>query len=125
MNFLDALNAHVMWKQRLKSYVAGTSEEELDPEHICLDNQCVLGKWLYGHRDALERSELFEKVRSMHATFHESAADIVRLTQKGKAREAERLLNGGYADISHQLQGLIRKLAREHQYEAPAAESGT
>ncbi len=119
MNFLDALNAHIMWKQRLKSYVAGTSDEQLDPEVICLDNQCLLGKWIYGNQDTLSHSELFEKVRRMHATFHESAADIVRLTQKGKANEAQRLLTGGYADISHQLQGLILKLAREHDYQHP------
>ncbi len=124
MNFLDAINAHVMWKLRLKSYVAGTSDEELDPDRICRDDQCVLGKWLYGNRDTLGRTPLFEQVRTMHATFHQSAADIVRLTQKGRTDEAMRLLNGGYADISHQLQRLIRQLAREHDYQAPAAGGG-
>lgn len=117
MNFLDALNAHVQWKQRLKRYVEGTSEEKLDPAVICLDDQCILGKWIYGNQEGLSHSALFEKVRSMHATFHQSAADIVRLTQNGKAGDAERLLNGGYADISHQLKGLILKLAREHGYQ--------
>lgn len=48
INVMDAINAHVLWKIRLEKYMDGTSEEKLDAKVICQDNQCKLGKWIYG-----------------------------------------------------------------------------
>ena len=113
MNFLDAINAHVMWKQRLLRYLEGTSEENLDPDHICKDNQCALGKWIYGNKDRFGKSPLFEEVRGKHAEFHQTAAQIIRLANEERKTEAENLLHGDYSHLSHNLQARIRKLARD------------
>lgn len=117
MNFLDAINAHVMWKQRLQRYLDGTSDENLDPEHICQDNQCVLGKWIYGNMDRYNGSPIFSDVHGKHAEFHEIASKIVRLINTNHKRDAEVLLRGDYSQLSHRLQALIRRLAREYNFE--------
>lgn len=118
MNFLDAINAHVMWKLRLQRYLDGTSDENLDPDHICKDNLCVLGKWIYGNQDRYIKSTAFEEVRGKHAEFHKTAAEIVRLINENHKKEASELLGGDYSHLSHHLQGLIRRLARDLNYEA-------
>lgn len=118
MNFLDALNAHVLWKLRLQRYLDGTSEENLDPEHICQDNQCMLGRWIYGNKERYLKSSVFEDVRGRHAEFHNIAAEIVRLINANRKQEAGELLRGDYSKLSHRLQTLIRNLARDLNFEA-------
>lgn len=118
MNFLDAINAHVMWKLRLQRYLDGQSDENLDPDHICKDNQCILGKWIYGNMDRYAKSAVFVDVRGKHAEFHQIAAEIVRLINTNQKRDAEALLRGDYSQLSRNLQGLIRQLARDLDFEA-------
>lgn len=118
MNFLDAINAHVMWKLRLQRYLDGESEENLDPDHICKDNQCVLGKWIYGNMGRYEKSPVFVDVREKHAEFHLTAAEIVRLINANQKQDAERLLRGDYSKLSRRLQSLIRHLARDLNFES-------
>lgn len=118
MNFLDAINAHVMWKQRLLKYLDGTSTEDLNPDQITKDNLCMLGKWIYGNEDRYIKSPVFEDVRGKHAEFHQTAAQIVRLVNESRTKEAGELLHGDYSHLSHNLQALIRKLARDLNFEA-------
>jgi hypothetical protein len=118
MNFLDALNAHVMWKLRLQRYLDGTSEEKLDPEHICKDDQCILGKWIYSNMDRYVKSPVFMDVRGKHAEFHRIAAKIVSLINTNRKGEAETLLRGDYSKHSQRLQALIRSMARDLKFES-------
>lgn len=113
MNFLDAINAHVTWKLRLQRYLEGTSEEVLDPAHICKDNQCVLGKWIYGNESRYARSPVFEEVKGKHAEFHKLAAGIVQLINDDRKQEAGQTLQGDYARLSQHLLKLIRSMARD------------
>jgi hypothetical protein len=48
INISECIDAHMKWKGRLQNYVDGTSKEQLDPMIICRDDQCALGKWIYG-----------------------------------------------------------------------------
>jgi hypothetical protein len=107
-----------MWKLRLQRYLDGTSDENLDPEHICQDNQCVLGKWIYGNQERYAKSAIFEEVRGKHAEFHKTAAQIVRLINEDHKQQAGALLGGEYSHLSHNLQAMIRRLARDLDYEA-------
>ena len=118
MNFLDAINAHVMWKLRLKRYIDGSSDEVLDPEQIKKDDQCMLGKWLYSNKDKLnKKTGTFEDVRIAHSYFHQTAADIVQDIHEHNKGQALSTLQGKYSTISHKLQKKIRKLAEECNYE--------
>lgn len=118
MNFLDAINAHVMWKLRLQRYLEGTSDENLDPDHICQDNQCILGKWIYGNQDRYNKSPVFADVQGRHAEFHIMAANIVQLVNKDQKQEAGEMLRGDYSKLSQRLLAKIRQLARDLDYDA-------
>lgn len=118
MNFLDAINAHVMWKVRLQKYLNGTSEENLDPEHICKDNQCPLGKWIYGNSERYNKSPIFEEVRTKHAEFHITASKIVQLVNTDRKTEAEEILHGDYTELSRRLQTHIRSMARDLNFQS-------
>jgi len=118
MNFLDAINAHVLWKLRLQRYLDGTSEENLDPDHICKDNQCVLGKWIYGNEERYTVFPVFEDVRGKHAEFHKMAAEIVRLINTNRKQEAGEILRGDYSRLSQRLLAHIRQLARDTNFTA-------
>jgi hypothetical protein len=118
MNFLDAINAHVAWKLRLQRYLDGSSEEYLEPEHVCKDDQCMLGKWIYGNEDRYITSEAFDDVRGKHAEFHKMAAEIVRLVNTEHKKEASEKLRGDYSQLSYRLVALIRQLARDLNFQA-------
>jgi hypothetical protein len=47
INLYDAVLAHKAWKRRLFEYLEGRSKENLEPSKICVDHQCVLGKWIH------------------------------------------------------------------------------
>lgn len=116
MNWMEIIGAHVMWKQRLTAYLAGKSEEQLDPDTIRLDDRCALGQWIYGEGKPMEALPGYEEVRALHATFHQNAAQVVSLHQAGNTAEAETLLNGDYSRLSEKLKHRI--LGLSHQVKA-------
>jgi Chemoreceptor zinc-binding domain len=110
MDWMQIINAHVMWKQRLLACIEGRSEEKLDPEVICRDDQCALGKWIYGEGKQFESLDEYDVVREQHAHFHLSAAEVVKLAQSGNANSASTLLNGEYSRISERLKHKLIRL---------------
>lgn len=113
MDWMEIIGAHVMWKQRLTSYLAGTSTETLDPDTIRLDDRCALGKWIYGDGQAMSTLSRFEDVRGLHAQFHQYAADVVSLHQAGNTVDAEKLLNGEYSKLSERLKHRVIGLSQQ------------
>ena len=103
MNWMEIIGAHVMWKQRLTAFLAGSSTEPLDPDTIRLDDRCALGQWIYGAGKAMSELPRYEEVRGLHAQFHQYAADVVSLHLNGNTVEAEKLLQGDYSKLSEKL----------------------
>lgn len=105
INIMEAINAHILWKIRLEKYLDGTSEEKLDPNLICRDDQCKLGKWIHGpalsyfHDD----DEVLKTLRSDHAHFHVTAASVVTHVQERKIAEAEAIMDGEYTQASRKV----------------------
>lgn len=101
-----AIAAHVMWKTRLKNAI-DSGRLDADVQTIARDDQCTLGKWLYGNTIApSERtSGHYETVRSLHADFHKTAARVAELALAGKKAEAEAMmaLRGEYSTVSGKL----------------------
>ena len=118
MNWMEIISAHVMWKQRLVSLLAGKSEEQLDPSTIQLDNRCALGKWIYGDGQNMAELPAFEEVRGMHAQFHQLAAEVVKLHHAGDLAAAQALLQGEYSKLSEKLKHRI--LGLSHQVKSAA-----
>ncbi len=112
MNFLEMISAHVRWKQRLLTYIQDKSEA-LDPAVIGRDDQCRLGKWIYGEGKAYTQANHFEKVRTEHADFHKHAAAVVTFVNRGDRDMASEVLNGEYARTSNNLKRDIIALAQE------------
>jgi hypothetical protein len=113
MDAIKIIMAHVAWKQRLLGYIDGTSKEELDPAVVCRDDQCALGKWIYGEGKSHETLPIYEAVRKEHAQFHEHAATIVTLVNEGNGDAARQLLQGNYSKISERLKHYIVSLNNE------------
>jgi hypothetical protein len=113
MDWMEIIGAHVMWKQRLTAFLAGESTETLDPEMIRLDDRCALGKWIYGDGATMSALPRYEEVRSLHAQFHQYAADVVSLHRAGKTSEAEKLLQGDYSKLSEKLKHRIIGLSMQ------------
>jgi hypothetical protein len=113
MEWMKIVNGHVMWKQRLQAYLEGNSEEKLDPEVVGRDDQCALGKWIYGDGKAHEALPHFAKVKEDHAHFHLHAAQVVKLVDAGEREAAEKLLTGDYNKLSQRLKHEILTLYSE------------
>jgi hypothetical protein len=110
--FADAIAAHRKWKLRLAAYINGTSTEQLDHNVICKDNQCVLGKWIYGEGETLLSHLLaFQEMKVSHAQFHLIAGKIVELVKSGNKSVALELLEQGkFAYYSARVQSQLAEL---------------
>jgi hypothetical protein len=113
MNWMEIISAHVMWKQRLIALLAGNSNEQLDPAAITLDNRCVLGKWIYSDGQSMADLPAFEEVRTLHARFHQLAAEVVTLHLDGDTAGAGELLHGEYSRLSEKLKHRILGLSHQ------------
>jgi methyl-accepting chemotaxis protein len=97
--FTAAVEAHTQWKTKLRMCTTDHSKCP-DPAVAEKDNACALGKWIYGDGQRFSQDDEFQQLRQDHASFHRCAARIIRSVQQGKAREAENILAGEYAEIS-------------------------
>jgi hypothetical protein len=113
LDTLGAIEAHVRWKVRLEAYLSGTSSEKIDPTVVEKDNQCVLGKWIYGSGGAhYHGNPLVAELTQTHAAFHKCAADIVRKADRGEITEAtDSLHNGEYSRISYRIKTQLARLS--------------
>jgi len=104
INIMDAINAHIRWKIRLEKYLDGSSEEQLDPKIICLDNQCVLGKWIHGPAlKYFQDDDSFKTLRDDHAQFHIIASQVVINAQANDKDAAQALMKGEYMKASRKV----------------------
>lgn len=112
-DFNSAISAHIDWKMKLSKYLE-RPDGSLDHKKVCLDNACVLGKWIYsdGQKFRHLNENLFDSVRESHASFHKTAGHIIELINSGRIQEASIDLGptGSYMEISKTTVELIQKL---------------
>jgi hypothetical protein len=111
INLYDAVLAHKAWKKRLLDYLENRSKEVLYPEKICVDNLCVLGKWI--HSDGKVRfgeQPAFIKLVDEHAKFHHYAGQVVEAHQAGATILAQTILTGEFDDQSRRTVNCLAKL---------------
>lgn len=96
LNFKTALEAHIKWKLRLQGVIDGSGTEALDPRVVAQDNQCALGKWIYGQggKDYGSNPE-FKELVAAHTHFHKCAGHTLDLALDGKTAEARQQIEGG------------------------------
>jgi hypothetical protein len=104
VNILDAINAHVHWKARLLNYRNGLSEENLEPERVCRDDLCELGKWMHGAaKHVFFGYDEFMELREKHAHFHAVAGKVVQHVQEQNFAAADKLLANEYSRASREV----------------------
>lgn len=114
IDVMEAINAHVRWKIRLEKYLNGTSEEQLDPKVICRDDQCVLGKWIYGAaHEHFQNDAGFQTLRADHAQFHVVAGKVVSSVQSNDKATAEALMKGDYISASRKVVHALTELSKQ------------
>ena len=71
------------------------AQAKFDPEIIKTDNHCEFGKWLYDDfPKGAENTAVSDNICAIHASFHRTAAHILRLAMNGHKDEALRLMDG-------------------------------
>jgi methyl-accepting chemotaxis protein len=112
-NLDEAISAHIKWKHRLNQFIDGTSTEKLDSSVVCKDNQCALGKWIYGDGGKYKNSMYFEELVTKHAKFHLCAGAVVKKVDEHDKAGAEALLKGDFAIAAKDTVTTIMNLKRE------------
>lgn len=108
-----AIAAHENWKLRLQNYLNGNSNETLQPEIVCLDDRCDLGKWLHGPgTQRLGKYPAFSVLIARHKYFHVQASNVVALAQTNQKDKAMQALEGSYRYASNQVVLLLKELKR-------------
>lgn len=108
-----AIAAHENWSARLSAVIKGTSDEQLSPAVVCLDNRCALGQWLHGPGgQRLGQYPAFTVLVARHKHFHLEASTVLTLAQSGEQAKAEHKLNSGYRHASNQVILLLKELKR-------------
>ncbi len=105
LNLKQVIDAHMAWRVRLEAVLNGTSTERLEVSQIAPDNLCILGKWLYGPgKTSFGTTPQYEKLRTIHATFHTTAAGILADYHRGDKVGAARVLGGDFRKMSDRIQ---------------------
>jgi Chemoreceptor zinc-binding domain len=114
LNFKTALEAHIKWKIRLMGVIDGTGTEVLDPRVVAQDNQCALGKWIYGQGGKEYGSNTeFKELVAAHTNFHKCAGQVLDLSLEGKSVEAKQAVEtGAFAKASHETSRHLMRLWR-------------
>lgn len=86
MDIRPLLRAHAEWVVHLREYIYGSGD--LDVRVIMRDDECDLGRWVYGEGACYHHLPEYETARLAHAAFHADAAQAVRLVQAGRRHEA-------------------------------------
>jgi methyl-accepting chemotaxis protein len=109
-SFNDAVNAHIKWKSRLIDYIRGKSSEKLEVAKVSCDDQCDLGRWLYGPARTYESLSEYASLRGSHADFHRSVGGIVKCVHEHRQQEANEMLGGEFFRLSNQTVQAIKQL---------------
>jgi hypothetical protein len=111
LNFKTALESHIKWKIRLMGVIEATETEILDPRVVSQDNQCALGKWIYGEGGKeYGYSSEFKELALAHTHFHVCAGHVLDLALEGRTAEAKAEVDGG--DFAKASQATSRHLLR-------------
>lgn len=111
MDFNESIRAHSDWKMKLQRYL-NNPDGSINATELCKDNQCALGKWLYGEGKKYATHSEYQELINEHRQFHKAASEIVIRKDKGENVNAGIALGGNspYARHSSGVVSLIMKL---------------
>lgn len=112
LDFKGAINAHMAWKVRLEKCMSDNNAEGLKVEVVSRDDQCVLGKWIYGPGgQQFGHMREFQEMKMEHMRFHLAAGDVLACCMAGdKDGAAEKLRSGDYPKASSRVKLHLSRL---------------
>jgi hypothetical protein len=87
----SAFSSHQQWKRRLSDAIAN-GRSEYHAEIISRDHSCAFGQWLHTLPGEDIKSEDYAKVKALHAEFHKTTGEVLRLALGGRKEEALRMM---------------------------------
>ncbi len=94
MNFDEAREQHAQWRFKFRGAIR--QNETMDVAAIAKDDQCDLGKWLYGEaKGKYSRLSSYTDCVKTHAHFHVAASNVAKVINEEKYKEAWALLGMG------------------------------
>jgi len=95
---------------RLREYIYGTGQ--LDRTAVARDDDCEIGRWLYGEGLKYQKLSEYRHARDLHAAFHRRAAKVVGMVDRGRRLEAAADLapGGELRDLSASLAQAFNRL---------------
>lgn len=111
---LKAMNAHGVWKLRLRAAIV-TGSSDVTPDVARCDDKCEFGRWLLGSSVAPEirATAYYESVRKLHADFHKCAGEVLHSALSNQADKANALLADTFSKKSHTLMVELTKWKRD------------
>lgn len=94
ISFDDAIESHLEWKNKIARYMDNPNGE-LKPDHICADNLCELGKWIYSKENKYGKIHEWQDLKEKHAKFHQIAGKLISDVNKGIQYKKSRLFSRG------------------------------
>lgn len=108
-----ALTSHTEWRFHLEDVVHGRAMDNLEPDRVCRDDRCNLGRWLHGPgRERLGHYPAFTMLVARHRYFHQQAATVAGLLKAGELQKAQQLMGGSCRHASNQVIFLLKELKR-------------
>lgn len=126
IDFSSASLNHLKWKNKLRSFLDGESQDDkkLEIDH----HDCALGKWLYSHgMHDYEHINEMKTLEKVHAELHSTGKEVVQLKLKDKNGEAKKKfakVESISAKIVVLLNNIEGKLISENKNKASMADSG-
>jgi methyl-accepting chemotaxis protein len=124
-DFDRAVRAHSDWKMKLSAYIR-RPDRSLRAVEVARDDVCELGCWIHGQGRHLAGAKEYAELKSSHAEFHRTAADIVRRADAGERVSEEIALSATspYSNASsHVIQAIVamkRRASSPPSTRAPA-----
>jgi hypothetical protein len=88
MDFDHAVAIHSKWKLKMRRSLA-KHDGSLSPAEVSLDQECVLGQWIYGEGASYASLPEYTRLKYEHARFHLVAAGLVKKANSGESIDAE------------------------------------
>jgi methyl-accepting chemotaxis protein len=114
VNFATIRFKHLMWKSRLRGYIAGTAH--IDESEAVSDHDCALGQWYFGPGlQQFGHIEVLHEIEEPHRRLHELVREIMSDAKAGnRERAEERLqelsgLSDQIVDLLHQVEDQLRR----------------
>lgn len=113
-DFLErAVEAHVAWKTKLRVAINGGTSP--DATISSRDDQCELGKWIYGEgAQKYGAAAELKQLRDDHKKFHTCVGSILTSVKNGEIDKAKHELDKGpYSSLSTSVVLALRNLSKK------------